>query len=307
MKKLILQMNGGLGNQLFQYHAGFLYSEIHKCDLYLDFSRSLNDKAIRRRRNLGMDLRGIQEFSLPRGKTLRKNFVTRLVFSNKFLNLFGSTSLASFIDFSKNGEVGENLKIHDLEQNPPSRALTRLKGNFQSYEVLSSAIDRGSISELELINQSINLKSVVDFLAQGESLALHIRLTDYITQATSSLINTNYYASAFENATSNREFKHIWIFSDDIKLAKRILPSEIIGKVTKFVSEKELSDAESLFLMSKFDSLIISNSTFSYFAAFYGRLGITVYAPSVWFINEKHEITLQYPPKWNIVEFNTDI
>lgn len=307
MKKLILQMNGGLGNQLFQYHAGFLYSEIHSCDLYLDFSRSFNDKAIRRRQVLGMDLRGIQEFRLPRGKTLGKGFLARLLFSNKFLNLLGSNTLVSFIDFSKNGEIGENLQMNDLEHSPPSRALTRLKGNFQSYEILCSAVDRGSISELDLLNQSINLKNSRDILAFGDSLALHIRLTDYISEATSCLINTNYYKAAFERATLKRDFKHIWIFSDDIELAKRILPSEIIGKVTKFVSEKELSDAESLFLMSQFDSLIISNSTFSYFAAFYGRIGITVYAPIVWFAKEQHEITLQYPPNWNIVKFNTDV
>jgi hypothetical protein len=298
MKKLILQINGGLGNQLFQFHAGYLYSEIHDCDLYLDFSRSINDQAIRRRKNLGMDLRGLHEFKLPKGTVIKSGLISRFFLSNKFLNLFGSGSMTNFIDFSKRGEIGEKLKINDFEASRPGRALTRLKGNFQSLEIISAAIELGSISELELRKQSSSLKDALDLLELGDSLAIHVRLTDYLKDATSNLLSSNYYGSAFEEANLGKDFKHVWMFSDDIELAKSILPQTIVGKVTNFVSEKDFSDAESLLLMSKFDSLIISNSTFSYFSAFYGKSGMTVFAPNIWFMDDQMEIKLEYPHDW---------
>ena len=301
MRKTKLQISGGLGNQIFQYHAGFLFSEIYENELCLDFSRINTDITFRNRLELGMRVQGIQGFCLPRGKILGANYLSRVTNSNQVNKLFDWTGFSRLHDFSKNGEIGEDLKASNFFGLKEGKRTNRLKGYFQSLDLVSEAIRRGSLSELKLVNENTKLSSEISRLSSRSTLAIHVRLTDYLTQASSNLSNSDYYMEAFKLVSLEQEFDEIFIFSDDIELCRKILPSYISNKVTSYISQKEFSDAESMILMSNFRALIISNSTFSYFAALYGKPGIKVVAPDPWFETENSLVRFNFPEAWTTI------
>lgn len=298
MKRVVIQLAGGLGNQLFQYHAGFLFAKMHGAELFLDISRILNDKTISKRRILGMEQKGILGFFLPEGRIVGNHFFSKITMSNRFIRVLEVAGISKLIDYSPNGEVGESLSQDDFNISLPSRGSIRVRGYFQSLDLVSQSINYGSITKPKLVNESLKLKDSLAIISSGNSLAIHVRLTDYLNDSTSTLVNTDYYVRAFKEIYRESKYSHVFIFSDDIAHCKRILPQFIVSKVTNWISEKELSDVESFFLMTKFSSLIISNSTFSYFAAFYSERTTSVIAPHPWFKSKDYCVSLKYPKGW---------
>jgi hypothetical protein len=301
MKRVVLQLSGGLGNQLFQYHAGYLYAKIHDADLRIDISRTLNDKAISNRRHLGMEQKGILAFNLPDGRVVGKHCLSQITRSNKYLQILDIAGVTKLNDYSPNGEIGQTLSHLDFQKSLPAIGSTRLKGYFQSLDLVTEAIRRGSISDPQLVNMSLRLEESLAHISIGNSLAIHIRLTDYLTAATSTLIGSDYYTRAFKATYKEDYFESVFIFSDDIALCRKLLPEFIASKVTNWVSEKDFSDAESFFLMTNFSSLIISNSTFSYFAAYYSKDQASITAPNPWFKDENQSVSLKYPEGWKLL------
>jgi hypothetical protein len=74
--------------------------------------------------------------------------------------------------------------------------------------------------------------------------------------------------------------RNVYVFSDDIEHAQALFPDSNFN----FVSEPiDSIAAESMFLMSACSTLIIANSTFSWWGAALGNKEKEVYAPQKWF------------------------
>jgi hypothetical protein len=85
-------------------------------------------------------------------------------------------------------------------------------------------------------------------------------------------------------------------FSDDVAWCKENLESK--GCEMNFVQECiNLTLLEEFYLLSLLDKAIISNSTFSLFAACLGNKDKTVVFPTHWFIDGR-EAQKKFPKKW---------
>jgi hypothetical protein len=97
---------------------------------------------------------------------------------------------------------------------------------------------------------------------------------------------------------SSKKYARVLVFSDDIVAAKQIFSQLDISLPVQFVEPLEDSPEETLILMSKSDALVISNSTFSWWAAQLGNKNKFVVRPSKWFRGMLDPEDL-FPPEWH--------
>lgn len=141
-------------------------------------------------------------------------------------------------------------------------------------------------SELELKPQYIDesMKTFVDDMAGCNSVALHIRRSDYLTQTNKEIfeqLTLDYYAQAVSVIAELTEDEPVlYIFSDDNEFISRNM-SGFMGCRTVLMQQRE--PYQDMYLMSAARHNIIANSTFSWWAATLNKnSGSIAVAPSVW-------------------------
>ena len=107
------------------------------------------------------------------------------------------------------------------------------------------------------------------------------------------ILSNNYYARAIEMAVATTGIKRIIVFSDDSVYAHQLL-SPI--SYLEFLDQSNLRASEAILLMSLADSLVIANSTFSFWSAMLSQ-SENIFAPNAWFNSEITDIEL-YPANW---------
>jgi hypothetical protein len=302
---VLLQLSGGLGNQMFQYHAGFLYSEIHNIPLVLDFSRVDGDKTVVRRTKAGLSQLGIRGLTLPKGEILQSRKLDRYVRSNTLANLSDKWKKSGLIDFEG---LGESLTQKDLDFHRPFAKKTRLRGYFQSLHLLQGAETNGSNLKFESERASRNFRNISGDISKKNDLGIHVRLGDYLIQGNAPLIFTDYYQRAINRAILDGGVKRIWIFSDDSILCRQLLSLDTELEVI-YVPSSLLNDIESMEVLSMFSRVVISNSSFSYLAAYKESRDKEVFCPSPWFMNSDVCIFQNFPSTWHEIqiEFNSKL
>jgi len=289
-----VEASGGLGNQLFIYTAGRYLAEKFDCELQIDLGPVglsgqkhgiLIDK---------LGLGGKFYSSTPSLKKYKKivfriiYFISRnFEFGRKFINLFGKYYYAKDVGFD---DV--------LERS--SRGKT-IRGYFQTwkyFEPISSHLR----NEIKLSNPSPWFKELEIIFLETKPIVLHIRLGDYLTVGGKfGVLHSDYYLEAITLITKQLRNKEIWVFSDDIELAKQIF-KETVNTNLKWASPSSDSSAEeSLLLMSLGSGIIIGNSTFSWWAAMLNKNEPTVVAPKNWFKGAATPRDL-FPPNWHLIE-----
>ncbi len=132
-----------------------------------------------------------------------------------------------------------------------------------------------------------NNKKVVDIYNSNNqfsnAVALHIRRGDYLNKEYSKILVTqpnSYYNNALDSINEN--VTSIILFSKD-KIEDL---SEMTNFQIVFSNELKLNDVEEFLLMCKFSKLIISNSTYSFWAAVASKHfnnDVSVVAPKNWY------------------------
>lgn len=218
-------------------------------------------------------------------------------------------------NIKKNNIVGRLLQIEDkwpceipglnkiiyTSQNPhaqvtniPNKSKV-LRGYFQNWrnvsrneEYIFKTLDRVVTNR---VNFSIKLQEIRDQL--GKFHAVHVRHGDF-QDSSFGVLSPDYYAN-----NRGHHLHPVVIFTDsynlDEKYLKAIRPDFIYSPV-------ELNAEDSLALMSMSQSLVMANSTFSWWAAFVvSQKGNEVLIPNHWQKNEKSHGALLHP-KFKAVE-----
>jgi hypothetical protein len=125
---------------------------------------------------------------------------------------------------------------------------------------------------------------------------VHVRLKDYLTEEHFGLPDVLYYKRAIDFAMTKKPRTPIWVFSDDINLARTRIGS--LSDDMNFLDTKNLFPAEVLELMRHGEGYILANSTFGWWAATlaYNKAAFVV-APKTWFM-KMPEPHLLIPEHW---------
>jgi len=162
---------------------------------------------------------------------------------------------------------------------PIPAGATSLHGYFQSGKYFSDYAE--NIRNLFTLpykkQQDIHAKYDT-ILADPSYAVLHIRRGDYVQLTTlHCILNEDYYRRAVALLREKKPDARLLVFSDDLPWTCSL---EFLRGAT-FVDEPDAASA--LYLMSQFEHYVLSNSTFSWWAAWLGTTAKTVVAPDRWF------------------------
>jgi hypothetical protein len=148
--------------------------------------------------------------------------------------------------------------------------------------------------KLELKNTSKSLSGAIDMLPRCGWRLVHVRLGDYLSNGDFGLLSPSYFVKQIEKQNGNIGMPTLVFTNDKNKLKEMNLG---LSKQASQLDEN-LSSAEILTLCSYASNFVISNSTFSWWAAYLsGRVGVDVIAPEPWFRNTNSPVEL-VPPHW---------
>ena len=270
MKKVIVDVYGGIGNQIFQYvFAKYLEDQGFKISISTAYNKVHNNKnVISRDTILNPLIFGFNDIFWIY-KYLFKFFDSRFY---QFLDK-NKTFINKFVkEFSWQNERNFNLENFET--------LNRVTGHWQFVDLMLNYKEFVINSLAKLYNDQ-NIRKIIPF---DNKVAVHVRRGDYI--GLNKNLSLKYYEQALseiEKKLTNFEFE---VFSDDIEWAKN---QRVFLNANKFW---DYEDGEKVNLrdfkeLLNFKHLIISNSTFSLIPALFNSSfnGIVVF-PENWLSEE---------------------
>jgi hypothetical protein len=281
---VIIKLQGGLGNQMFQFAAAFVLAKKRQTDLYLDLNlyTKKNAQKLITPREYELNI-----FNLP-GKILTKREIKKIQNNKDFrLPIWKLNNKLAYTIYTEIPYVyDENL--YDVE--PP----IYLDGYFQSYKYFDDHKDL--IQSLFDFERKMNHERVSENLyniINDESVSVHIRRGDYVTDKQTNehhgTCHIDYYEKSIDLMLKEFNNPHFFFFSDDIAWAKEKF-SNLKAKKT-FVKENIETDSwKDMFFMTKCKHNVIANSSFSWWGAW---------------LNQNKEKKVIAPQKW--LRFNTSL
>lgn len=283
--KLILKLNGGLGNQMFQWALARMLEETTDMDVYLDMSYFSNRYA--RPFELGifkLEPKLVEDFWTK----LRLAIIWRLRAILKWEKFLGLT-LYSESSFNFDNNINR------------IKADTFIEGFFQSEKYFKS-IEEKLRDDFIFIKSpdAENNKLRLDICSKN-SISLHIRRGDYVQKKRYQNVYANcsldYYKRGVEYIAQKHPEPTLYIFSDDISWVRKNLrlPYKSIY-VSHNSGDKSFEDMR---LMASCKHNIIANSSFSWWGAWLNtNPDKIVIAPQKWFNDEKIVQTDVIPENW---------
>jgi hypothetical protein len=253
---------GGLGNQLFQYAAARRLTLHNDAELVLDPTTGfVRDYQYRRQYAL-------HAFCVA-GRLATRN---EMLFPGERMRRFVWKKLSSLRHFEEQSYITqETLDFDERLLRRKVRGPTILEGYWQSENYFR---DVGSIIREDLeMNQTFYGQSVnwARRVADTESVAVHVRWFTPLGAAQSENSPSNYFTRAINRLRETVPKAHFFVFSDDPTSARSVLGPKVqdCTFVTQAGSNEEAA-LQDFWLMRQCRHFIISNSTFSWWAAWLG-------------------------------------
>lgn len=291
---IVIKLQGGIGNQMFQYALGRSLQEKLHFDVCFDTSFfSQLDPTLLTSRNIEIDQYNLLDF-----KTLHSaNIILKSDVLSKAKRFLERRLVPYYKNsYFKEGENGFDSNVFKIKNN------TFLDGYWQSpmyFSDIESIIKNEFSLKNPLSDSSLHFKD--EIWNSSNSVSLHIRRSDYVCQYSSIYhhLDVAYYIQAVQTIsdTLNSKYLNLFIFSDDIAWCKEHLHFNF---PTTFIENLDSKPYEDLLLMSYCQHNIIANSTFSWWAAWLNKNEKKlVIAPKKWFKNDNPIFTNHlFPSTW---------
>ena len=293
---VIVQLLGGMGNQMFQYACGKQLALNNDTDLKLDTSILLDWTPGRHLVNRGFDL---------------DIFKLKPAFANKKEIAPYNTQL-----MSKAGKIYFHLKkkigispAHKERFFHYDASVLQLKGTqylaglWQSYKYFQNISDiiRDDFTITKKIDD--NCTALLFQIKNCNSVCVNVRRADYInvkqTADVMGFTGIEYYNNALEVMKNKIKDPQFFIFSDDLNWCRENI--NIAGFPVTFVDHSFAGEKYSSYfqLMIACKNFIIPNSTFGWWAAWLSTsYEKSIIAPAKWFADNSIDATDLIPSSW---------
>jgi hypothetical protein len=276
---LEIKFKGGLGNQLFQYAAGRSLSIQNGIPFI--FLNTDNYKI----ESLGRTFQ-LSNFQI-KGSVLKNNSLKKVFRKHTKLNtIFSTLRLYKSIE-----ESDFTLqKIHDK-----TGILTSLIGYWQSSFYFNE-IRKVLLNELT----PIQLPSYPIWVHNKNTVAVHIRRTDYLEESRYGFLGLAYYQFALSVMKQKLSNPLFIIFSDDLNWCKKTFKDD---SFVFFEDTNWAKDYLQLYLISKCAHQVIANSSFSWWGAWLNvNPNKIVIRPAKPFVDNKLLYESHYPQNWIVID-----
>jgi hypothetical protein len=289
---IVIKLQGGLGNQMFQYAFGISVSQKLKSRLYFDLSfYTLTDNGLTQRNfELGLFAGSVN----IAGDSLKNSFFGKSLYS-RIVHKLGISKKTVYRE--------QTLKFSSdvFNVKPP----VYFEGFWQSEQYFNDNED--------LIRKSLVFKNplnpdsqkIAELIAkQGNPVSVHIRRGDYVSSKSTNelhgVCSAKYYMDAITEIKDKTPDPYFYFFSDDPDWVKEtLLP--VIENAVLVQHNKDSESWQDMALMSKCKHHIIANSSFSWWGAWLNaNKEKIVIAPVNWFSTKTDNLDPQdlIPGNW---------
>jgi hypothetical protein len=281
---LIVKLQGGLGNQMFQYAAARsicgnkpVYFDLNFLSSNTTSTNTLTARHFELAIFNNIRLKTANRFMKPLIESrkvfyryLKRILMPRAVFicqteNNEFINLQAITSPAIYLDgYFQNEDYFKPIReqlLHDFK------------------------FPAGNIEKKDAILEALN------------PVSIHVRRGDYLRPEVNAFHGTlplSYYQQAKDKLEMQVSSPHYFVFSDDPEWCR--LNFDFLGDKVTIVSEASANTWEDMYLMSLCSHNIIANSSYSWWGAWLNNNpNKVIIAPDNWFVSAKTDIV---PLNW---------
>ena len=292
---IIVKLMGGLGNQMFQYALGRNLSIKKKTDLFLDNTLLGNPSHTMTPRNYELGIFNIEASIAPKNLLKMVPSSRRNKIRSTFHKIFNKQPL---ITYMKEQTINFDNQILDLPDN------VYLDGYWQSEKYFSDISEVIRNDFLIQTNPSQINQKILDSIEECNSVSIHIRRGDYVTNPKTRRIHyicdEEYYRKSINQIHEKVKNPYFFVFSDDIDWAKHNITSE---SPIIFISHNSGTKSyEDLRLMIHCKHHIIANSSFSWWGAWLGEhKEQLVIAPGRWYNSKKCNYFDRLPSDWTLI------
>jgi hypothetical protein len=289
MKKIIVRIKGGLGNQLFCYAAARRLALVNNAELVIDdITGFARDRQFRR--DYALDHFHIQ--------ALKATSSERLEPFERYRR-----GVMKWLSRRKPFAERHYLEQEGLDFDERLLALKvigplYLDGYWQS-EGYFKDVEHTIREDLQIVPPTDEQNQrMAEVIRNSQAVALHVRWFEAPDRAGSHNASADYYQRAIALMDEKIDSPHYFLFSDDpvAARAKFVLPE---GRVT-FVSHNRGDENAyaDLWLITQCRHVITANSTFSWWGAWLNpNEDKIVIAPKRWFANQTDVLDL-FPQSW---------
>lgn len=291
--KKIVKLNGGLGNQMFQYAFACALANKFNADIVFDLSYfedvKQNNNVTSRVLELdafNLDIKEVSRDDLA--KIIRPNFKFKLKRSlaKAFPKIFNINYIGNkhIFNFEKKFFDSPDYLFYD--------------GYFQNEQyfkhIRNIVLNKFSLKE----NLNEENQAILNEITKTNSVSIHVRRGDYVAveyiNKLHGICSLDYYKSAINYISKHVEQPHFFLFSDDISWVSENLKIEYPYTIVNLNQDKGVFDLE---LMKHCKHNIIANSSFSWWGAWLNENAEKiVIAPENW-INMKEKCDI-IPKEW---------
>ncbi|MEK7212332.1 MAG: alpha-1,2-fucosyltransferase [Patescibacteria group bacterium] len=276
-----INIRGGAGNQMFQYAFAKALARAKNTDFRLDLTQLLD----RTPRSITFRNYELGAFRIAPCFTLLSRLAMKLSAPLIYLGVSYALTRAKDIAGIQKRVVERKIGFHP--EIFSIKGDVYLDGWWQSEKYFKS-IEREVREDFSFrAPLTSELKVIGERMGQDDSVCLHVRRGDYVTNPNASreigFVGKNYYERALEFIVKRVPSPRFFVFSDDIPWCRENLRT---GFLTEFIGADYAGGRwyEHLELMTLCKHFVIANSSFSWWAAWLGsRPGKIVIAPKRWF------------------------
>lgn len=294
---VIIQLSGGLGNQMFQYALGRHLAIKNNSELKLDVTGFSSDP--------------LREYSLDAFNTIQTLATEEEINGLKFgfhnpLLIFTANCInrlsRRFFHKSliKGPSLCEETVYSFMESTLDARGDMYLQGYWQSEKYFLPI--RSILADEFTIPTRPDEKNAafLEEIRNCDSVSLHVRRGDYIANPKTSSVHQccsiDYYTEAVKLIRSRVSAPRFFIFSDDPDWAEANLT---FGNTRIIRGNEGAKSIEDLRLMSACRHNIIANSSFSWWGAWLNQNPAkTIIAPRKWFKIQQFDSNDRLPQSW---------
>lgn len=300
MKTVVARLNGGLGNQLFQFAAAECIAKRQERELFVDTSGIFNSNTRGLATKRSFELQSaisIQPHLLDPGlggwriKALAREGLSA---SSTFLSRIVSSLPSKDWQVLREGPDGyENLIAAKDAKN---LYLIGYWQDFRFAEEVRSQLTRKLMTPYMIGNRGASL---LESIESQNSVAVHVRRGDFLTKwgQNHQVTSREFFNSAIKEMQRRVRDPKFFVFSDDADWCRMNLSQLPEGSqiISPSFHESSYSD---MWLMSRARNFILSNSSFSWWAAWSAqRNAETILRPVRWLKSSGADARV-FPPHW---------
>lgn len=288
---IIMKIQGGLGNQMYQYALGRYLSGGGETGLQFEMSyfdlpnaRPFMLDKFNTKGTFSSNAWLKFYLRIPRGRRVVKHFL------RPFLKVVQEPTMPFHSEILQYRGTNQHVYLSGYWLSPKYFNAIKdvLKKEFHCKVPLSDTTKYW----LEQIQKD-----------DGEPVSLHVRRGDYLASAINRQIykqlKPEYYQECVDRLKAQVKKPSLYIFSNDMEWTKENL--DFAGIPVHFVEGNDENHGfEDMIIMWKCKHHIIANSTFSWWGAYLSEQEGYTYGPSDWFNfqDDAHDIRDLYPDNW---------